>query len=115
MLFTQRSTLLLPAALVVASSFLTLASATPSSMQKRDVLTRRGDAAMEAANVKNEDAPKPPPNPADQPKPEVGPTGLYILTFNTDPMTSVNSVVNFDTTRFGGKKESGWGGFCSES
>jgi len=83
-------------------------------MLKRDVLTRRGDAAMEAANVKNEDAPKPPPNPADQPKPEVGPTGLYILTFNTDPMTSVNSVVNFDTTRFGGKAESGWGGFCSQ-
>jgi len=108
MLFTQRSTII-PTAALVAASLLTLTSAAPSSMGH---LARRGNNAMEPANVKDGDKPKPPPNPANQGEPQTGPTNMYTLTWN-DPATSVDSVANFPED-LGGKKDSGFGGYCRD-
>jgi len=66
---------------------------------------------MDMAEVKNEDAPKPPPNPADLPNNQIGATGLYFLTYDTDPATAVDSVVAFDPA----KKDAGFGGYCHDS
>jgi hypothetical protein len=100
----------LSSAALVAASFITLTAAaphpaTPSGM----ALKKRDDAAADA------DKPKPPANPAQLPANALGVTGLWHLTWNTDPLTASDSVINFDPAKYGGRKESGWGGYCNQA
>lgn len=94
---------------LVAVSFITLTAAAPHPVAPSGMaLKERDDTAADA------DKPKPPPNPSKLPANALGVTGLWHLTWNTDPLTSSDSVINFDES-LGGKKESGWGGYCLKS